>query len=121
MRLSACMRVLNGLAPSQVRVARYALVRPGQDPAVRLAQAQAAILREDWQETTATFDDIATDPQIRPQFARLCGAIRRRELHGIVATSRTDISTFHGVYQDALEAVRVCGGFLALARDETTA
>ncbi|WP_326682033.1 hypothetical protein [Streptomyces sp. NBC_01237] len=121
LRETACSAVLRRLAGRPVLVARYALVAPGQDAADRLAQSMGVVTREGWVAVVAAYDDTGmTDPATRPHLARLCTAIRRGELHGIVAPSRTDISTFHSAYEDALDTIRTCGGFLALARDETT-
>ncbi|MFI0776267.1 hypothetical protein [Streptomyces sp. NPDC021212] len=121
LRLAIYADVMRGIPPGPVRVAQYALVRPGQDPADRLARTQALVTRETWNVAMTTFDDTGmTDPATRPQLARLYAAIRHGELHGIVATSRTDFSTFHDIYEDALTDIRVRGGFLALVCDETT-
>lgn len=108
-------------ACTSVRVGRYTLVEPGQDPADRLAETQAVVHRLSWQAPITTFDSTGmTDPAIRPQMARLYAAICRGEIHGIVAVSHADISTFHSVYADTLTAIQARGGFLALARNETT-
>ncbi|MEU0843930.1 hypothetical protein ABZ370_31260 [Streptomyces sp. NPDC005962] len=121
MRLAIYADVMRGITSPPVRVAEYALVRPGQDPADRLAQTRALVVRESWQMVMTTYDDTGmTDPATRPHLARLYAAIRRRELHGIVAASRTDITTFHDIYEDTLTRIRTCGGFLVLAHDETT-
>ncbi|MGW1895408.1 hypothetical protein ACWCP6_34985 [Streptomyces sp. NPDC002004] len=108
-------------AATPVRVGRYALVETGRDASARLSQTQEVIVREGWTPVLATWDDTGmTDPTTRPQLARLYAAIRRGELHGIVAASRSDISTFHSIYEDTLTDLRALGAFLALARDETT-
>lgn len=104
-----------------VRIGRYTLVEPGQDPADRLVQAQAVVLRFGWQDTITTFDDTGvSDPAIRPQMARLYAALCRGDIHGIVAVSQVDVSTFRDVYTDTLTLLRARGGFLALARSETS-
>ncbi|MFF5019489.1 hypothetical protein [Streptomyces sp. NPDC001165] len=108
-------------AGTSVRVGRYTLVEPRQDPADRLAQTQAVVRRQGWQATVTTFDSTGvSDPAIRPQMARLYAALCRGEIHGIVAVSQVDISAFHDVYADTLTVLRARGGFLALARHETT-
>ncbi|WP_189957973.1 hypothetical protein [Streptomyces alanosinicus] len=102
-----------------VRVGRYTLVKPGQDPAGRLAETQAVVHRLSWQAPITTYDSTGmADPAIRPQMARLYAAICRGEIHGIVAVSRVDISTFPCVYADTLTAIQARGGFLALVRNE---
>lgn len=116
-------RTVAGLtvAGTPVRVGRYALVESRQDPAARLAETQSVVHRHGWQAPITTYDSTGmTDPVARPQLARLCAEIRRGEIHGIVAASRMDISGFHSVYADALTIIRAYGGFLALARPETT-
>ncbi|GGV50411.1 hypothetical protein [Streptomyces spectabilis] len=108
-------------ADRRVRVGRYTLVDPGGDPADRLAETHTLVRRHGWQAPITTFDSTGmTDPAIRPQIARLYGAICRKEIDGIVAVSRIDISAFHSVYGDTLAAIRSRGGFLALVRSETT-
>ncbi|MER5549537.1 hypothetical protein ABT072_45870 [Streptomyces sp. NPDC002589] len=122
MREAVLSRAVERLAATgtPVRVGRYTLVEPGQDPACRLAETQAVVDRLSWQAPITTFDSTGmTDPAIRPQMARLYAAICRNEIHGIVAVSRTDISTFSCVYADTLTAIQARGGFLALARHET--
>jgi hypothetical protein len=104
-----------------VQVARYVLVNPHQDPADRLAETQAVVIRRGWQATITTFDDTGVgEPSCRPQMARLCAALSRGEIHGIVAVSQVDISAFPALYANALADFRARGGFLALARRETS-
>ncbi|MEU7205493.1 hypothetical protein [Streptomyces sp. NPDC045470] len=111
---------LDGREPGSVRVAPYALIRPGQDPAARLAQARAVIVRAGWQAVTPAVDTTGpTDPATRPELERLFAAVARGELDGLVAASRTDISPYDAPYEAALRRLRDCGGFLALALDET--
>lgn len=106
---------------TSVRIGRYTLVKPGQDPADRLVQALAVVRRFGWQDTITTFDDTGvSDPAIRPQMARLYTELCRGEIHGIVAVSQVDVSTFHDVYADTLTLLRARDGFLALARSETS-
>ncbi|MFB7597611.1 hypothetical protein [Streptomyces sp. NPDC056160] len=115
-------RVLERLdhAGTQIRVGRYALVGHSGDPAVRLLQTQTVINRMGWESPLATYDSTGmSDPLLRPELASLLGRIRRGEIHGIVAASPTDITTFRRSYLGFLDAVRACGGFLALLRDET--
>ncbi|MET7490284.1 hypothetical protein [Streptomyces sp. NPDC005538] len=116
-------RTLKQLAAvgTPVRVGRYTLIEPGQDPAERLAQTQAVVTRRRWEAAVVTWDSTGmTDPALRPQLARLFTAICHGEIHGIVAASRTDISAFDEVYESTLAAIRARGGFLTLARSETT-
>ncbi|MEU3975165.1 hypothetical protein [Streptomyces bacillaris] len=104
-----------------VRVGQYSLVKPLQDPANRLAEAQAVIHRCRWTTTITTFDDTeAGDPALRPQLARLFTALDAGEIHGIVAVSQTDISPFPDIYARTLTILRARRGFLALARNETS-
>lgn len=104
------------------RVALYVLVEPGGDPAHRLAMAQAQAARERWEITYRVCDSTGmTDPFTRPGLARARMAIRRREIDGIVAASRTDISPFDRLYEQELRRLRALPGFLALAHDETHA
>lgn len=104
-----------------VRVGRYSLVEPHQDPADRLAETQAVTHRRRWATSITTFDDTeAGDPALRPQLARLFAALDAGEIHGIVAVSQVDISPFHDVYADTLTILRARRGFLALARNETS-
>lgn len=96
------------------------LIQDGQDPAARLAAAYAFAARRGWAVVTRTFDATGpTDPTTRPQLARVLSEIHRREVHVIVAVSRTDISAFDDQYQQVLDLLRDRGGGLALARDET--
>ncbi|WP_051853132.1 hypothetical protein [Streptomyces aureocirculatus] len=100
-------------------MARYTLVEPGQDPAERLAQTQAVLMRRGWTQSIVTFDNTGnSDPAVRPQMARLFTALCDRDIHGIIAVSQVDISTFPQVYTDTLAILRARGGFLDLARDE---
>lgn len=104
-----------------VRVARYSLVGPRQDPADRLAETQAVVHRRRWTDSITTFDDTGVgDPALRPQMARLFAALDAGEIHGIVAVSQVDISPFPTVYAHTLDALRARRGFLALARSETS-
>jgi hypothetical protein len=116
-------RALERLAAvgTPVRVGQYTLIEPNQDPASRLAQTQAVVARRKWEARVTTWDSTGmTDPALRPQMARLFTAIWDGQIHGIVAASRTDISTFDEVYESTLAAIRARGGFLTLARHETT-
>lgn len=116
-------RVLQRLAAvgTTVRVARYTLVKSGQDPTDRLVETQGVINPRGWQTSITTFDSTdLTDPALRPQMARLVNAIRDGEIHGIVAVSRVDVSAFQDTYTDALAVIRAHGGFLALVRNEST-
>lgn len=117
LRLETRSTVLRGL-DTPVRVARYALVRAGRDPADRLAQVSR--LPDGWEVALTTWDATGmTDPATRPQLARLLHAIRVGDLNGLIAPSRTDISAFPDIYEDTLRTIHACGGFLALVRDET--
>lgn len=103
-----------------VQVGRYSLVEPRQDPADRLAEAQAVIQRRRWTTAITTFDETdAGDPALRPQLARLFAALDAGEIHGIVAVSQLDISPFPDIYGHTLALLRARRGFLALARNET--
>ncbi|MFK0142689.1 hypothetical protein [Streptomyces murinus] len=104
-----------------VRVARYSLVEPGQDPTVRLAQTQVVVCRRHWTTAIVTFDRTGDgDPALRPQLGRLVAALDTGEIHGIVALSRVDISPFDESYARTLAVLRARRGFLALARSETS-
>ncbi|MEU8665427.1 hypothetical protein [Streptomyces anulatus] len=117
LRLETCSAVLHR-RDNAVRVARYALARAGRDPADRLAQV--ANHCDGWEVAIAPWDTMEmTDPVTRPQFARLLHAMRAGTLHGVMAPSRNDISTFAGIYEDTLHTIRAVGGFLGLVRDET--
>lgn len=101
------------------RIALYVLVGSRQDPAPRLAAAQALATRLGWTVADRTFDVTGpTDPATRPQLARLLAAARRREIHGILAASRVDISDDDKEYEAMLEHIRTLGAGLALAREE---
>lgn len=123
MREADVDRALERLAAAgkPVRVGQYTLIEPAQDPACRLTQTQSVVGRRRWEASVTTWDSTGmTDPALRPQLARLFTAICHGEIHGVVAASRTDISTFDEVYESTLAALRARGGFLALARSETT-
>jgi DNA invertase Pin-like site-specific DNA recombinase len=110
--------VLRGAA-GEMRIALYVLVGSGQDPAPRLAAAQAFATRRGWTVAHRTYDLTGpTDPTTRPQLARLLAAARRRDIHGILAASRVDISTDDREYEAMLEHIRTLGAGLALAREE---
>lgn len=110
--------VLRGVA-GEKRIALYVLVGSRQDPAPRLASAQALATRQGWTVSDRTFDATGpTDPATRPQLARLLAAARRREIHGILAASRIDISDNDREYEAMLEHIRTLGAGLALAREE---
>lgn len=103
----------------ETRFALYVLVGPRQDPAPRLAAAQALATRHGWTVADRTFDLTGpTHPATRPQLARLLGAARRREIHGILAASRIDISDDDREYEAMLAQIRDAGAALALAREE---
>ncbi|MDX3275234.1 MULTISPECIES: hypothetical protein [Streptomyces] len=104
-----------------VRVGRYSLVGPRQDPADRLAETQAVVHRRRWTDSITTFDITgAGGPALRPQMARLFAALDAGEIHGIVAVSQVDISPYHDIYAHTLAVLRARRGFLALARSETS-
>ncbi len=110
--------VLQGVA-GETRVALYVLAGPRQDPAPRLATAQALATRHGWTVADRTFDDTGqTDPATRPQLARLLARARRREIHGILAASRVDISDNDREYEAMLDQILAAGATLALAREE---
>ncbi|MFG2683055.1 recombinase family protein [Streptomyces sp. NPDC048392] len=110
--------VLRGVA-GEKRVALYVLVGFRQDPAPRLADAQALATCRGWTVADRTFDVTGpTDPATRPQLARLLAAARRREIHCILAASRVDISDDDREYEAMLEQIRTLGTGLALAREE---
>ncbi|MEU1076227.1 MULTISPECIES: recombinase family protein [unclassified Streptomyces] len=110
--------VLRGVA-GEKRIALYVLVGSRQDPAPRLADAQALATRRGWTVADRTFDVTGpTDPATRPQLARLLAAARRREIHGILAASRVDISDDDREYEAMLDQIRTLGAGLALAREE---
>ncbi|MFD6335297.1 recombinase family protein [Streptomyces niveus] len=93
----------------------------GQDPADRLAAAQALAARHGWTVIDRAFDTTgATDPPTRPQLARLLSEVHNGKIHAIVSASRTDVSVFDDQYQRVLDQLRDRGGGLALARDETS-
>ena len=110
--------VLRGVE-GKTRIALYVLVGPGQDPAPRLASAQAFATRRGWTVADRTIDLTGpTDPTTRPQLARLLAAARRREVHGILAASRVDISDDDREYGAMLDHIRTLGAGLALALEE---
>ncbi|MGW7199398.1 hypothetical protein [Streptomyces chryseus] len=103
------------------RAALYVLVGPGQDPAARLAIAQAHAAQQGLSVVTRTFDTTGpTDPSTRPQLARLLSTVQRGEIHVIVAASRIDVSAYDDQYQHVLHQLHAQGGGLALARDESS-
>ncbi|MFI5822846.1 hypothetical protein ACIA8I_27690 [Streptomyces rishiriensis] len=109
---------LRGVA-GEKRFALYVLAGARQDPAPRLAAAQALATRQGWTVTVRTFDLTGpTDPATRPQLARLLAAARRQEIHGILAASRVDISDDDREYEAMLGQIRTLGAGLALAREE---
>jgi hypothetical protein len=104
-----------------VRVGRYALVASRHDPALRLAETQSVVQRRGWQAVITTVDSSGDDdPARRPQLARLITALSTQEIHGIVTVSQVDISSHHDTYAALLAVLRARGGFLALARPETS-
>ncbi|WP_331746579.1 hypothetical protein OG923_33690 (plasmid) [Streptomyces halstedii] len=108
-------------AGTAVRVGRYSLVARHQDPTDRLAETQAVIHRRGWTAPITTFDEIGVaDPALRPQMARLFAALDADEIHGIIAVSQADICLLRDMYAHTLAILRARGGFLALARDETS-
>ncbi|MEV8333869.1 hypothetical protein [Streptomyces niveus] len=106
------------------RVALYVLIENRQDPADRLAVAQALAAHRGWTVIARAFDTTdttsATDPPTRPQLARLLSEVHHGRIHAIVSASRTDISQFDDQYQQVLDQLRDRRGGLALARDETS-
>jgi hypothetical protein len=116
----SCVERLTAVG-TPVRVGRYTLVGPHQNPADRLAQTRAVVLRHGWQDIVTAVDTTGmSDPAIRPQMARLCTALCRGEIDGIVAVSQVDVSAYPDVYAHTLATVRARGGFLALAHSETS-
>lgn len=106
-------------AEGEMRFALYVQVGARQDPAPRLATAQALATRHGWTVVDRAFDNTGpTDPATRPQLARLLAAARRREIHGILAASRVDISDDDGMYEAMLKQFRTAGAGLALTREE---
>jgi hypothetical protein len=104
------------------RVALYVLVEPGRDPADRFALAQVRAVRSGCEVVYRLCDSTGmTDPFTRPSLARAYTAVRRGEIQGIVAASRTDISTSNCHYEQELRRLRTLDGFLFLALDETRA
>ncbi|WP_405893444.1 hypothetical protein OG612_29460 [Streptomyces sp. NBC_01527] len=102
------------------RFGLYVLVNPQQDPAPRLAVVQALAIRQKWTAAIHAFDLTSpTDPATRPQLAQLLTAIRQREIHGIAAASRLDISDDDQEYEAMLHPLRALGAGLALACEET--
>ncbi|WP_369228505.1 hypothetical protein AB5J52_48555 (plasmid) [Streptomyces sp. R39] len=102
-----------------VVAALYVLVRPGQDPAPRLAGARAAAGRAGYTVAEVLVEDAWTeDPALRPRLAYALTLMQQRGIHGLVAVSRTDISCHDGLYEAELRRLRGAGGFLYLAHDE---
>ncbi|WP_326812407.1 hypothetical protein OIE62_07025 [Streptomyces scopuliridis] len=96
-QLSALRRVQLATALRNVqgekRFGLYVLVNPEQDPAPRLAAVQALATGRQWTVAIRAIDHTRPiDPAVRPQLARLLTALRQREIHGVVAASRVDIS-----------------------------
>lgn len=118
----ACFSAVTAAIDEPHRVALYALVEPGGDPADRFAVAQAHAARSGSEIAFRLCDSTGmTDPFTRPGLARAYAAIRRGEIHGLVAASRTDISSFDHPYEQELRRLRAVPGFLLLAHDETHA
>ncbi|MFI2791083.1 recombinase family protein [Kitasatospora sp. NPDC018614] len=106
-------------AEGERRFALYVQVGARQDPAARLATAQALATRHGWTVVDRAVDNTGqADPATRPQLARLLAAARRREIHGVLAASRDDISDDDGMYEAMLEQIRTLGAGLALASEE---
>ncbi|WP_432156165.1 hypothetical protein [Streptomyces sp. bgisy153] len=102
-----------------VVTALYVLVRPGQDPAARLAVARATAARCGYTVADVLVDDAwRTDPALRPRLARAHAALHQGRIHGLVAASRVDVSSDDGLYEQELRRLRGAGGFLHLAHDE---
>ncbi|MFF9076093.1 hypothetical protein ACF1A9_27955 [Streptomyces sp. NPDC014872] len=123
-RLSTMRRVQLDTALQSIqgekRFGLYVLVKPEQDPAPRLAVVQALASRRHWSVALRAVDHTGpADPAGRPQLARLITALRQREIHGIVAPSRVDISDVDQEYEAMLHQLRALHAGLALAREET--
>ncbi|WP_433855249.1 hypothetical protein [Streptomyces kronopolitis] len=103
------------------RIAIYAMVREGQDPAVRLAVARGLAVRNYWPLAQAPAVDFTgmTDPATRPQLARLLASLDRRAITGIVTMSRADVTHLNDYYEETLRRIHARGGFVALATAET--
>ena len=115
-QLEAALRNVRG----EKRFGLYVLVNPEQDPAPRLAVVQAFATRRQWTVAIRAIDHTGpTDPAVRPQLARLLTALRQREIHGIVAASRIDISDDDREYEAMLHQMRALHAGLALACEET--
>ncbi|MET7606251.1 hypothetical protein ABZS96_27810 [Streptomyces avermitilis] len=115
-QLEATLRNVQG----EKRCGLYVLVNPEQDPAPRLAVVQALATRRQWTVAIRAIDNTGpTDPAARPQLARLLTALRQREIHGIVAASRVDISDDDQEYEAMLHQMRALHAGLALACEES--
>ncbi|MDX3204770.1 hypothetical protein ABZZ79_22355 [Streptomyces sp. NPDC006458] len=115
-QLEAALRDVQG----EKRFGLYVLVNPQQDPAPRFAVVQALATRHEWTAAIRAVDFTGpTDPATRPQLARLLAALRQREIHGIVAASRVDISDDDQEYEAVLHQMRALHAGLALACRET--
>ncbi|MFI0219103.1 hypothetical protein [Streptomyces lydicus] len=115
-QLEATLRGIQG----ESRFGLYVLANPRQDPAPRLAVVQALAIRHKWTTTIRAVDLTGpTDPATRPQLARLLAAMQQREIHGIIAASRVDISDDDQQYESMLHQLRALRAGLALAYEET--
>ncbi|MYS33606.1 hypothetical protein K388_05947 [Streptomyces sp. KhCrAH-43] len=115
LRLSI-LRSLTTPLSGRPRVALYVLVKDNSSAADRRAVAARAGF-----EVAETYvdDEWKADPAARFALARAYTALRRGEIHGLVAASRVDISSCDSVYEQELHRLRAAGGFLDLALDET--
>ncbi|MFI6528220.1 hypothetical protein [Streptomyces uncialis] len=118
LRLSILRTLTHGI--DRPTVAPYVLVKDGRDPGDRLAAALAHAHRAGFTVADPLVDDAwQSDPAARHTLARGYAALRRGEIHGLIAVSQVDISPSHSVYEHELHRLRAAGGFLHLALDET--
>ncbi|MFD7615563.1 hypothetical protein [Streptomyces sp. NPDC059802] len=119
LRLQILRSLTTGI-PGPPRVALYVLVRDNSSAADRRAIALAHAGRAGFEVAETYVDDEwQSDPGTRFALGRAYAALRRGDIHGLVAASQVDISSCDSVYEHELHRLQAAGGFLALALDET--
>ncbi|MEW1760482.1 hypothetical protein AB0393_28720 [Streptomyces cyaneofuscatus] len=114
------LRSLTATISGRPRVALYVLVKDSGSATDRRAIALAHAARAGFEVAETYVDDEwRADPAARFALARAYTALRRGEIHGLVAASRVDISSCDSVYEQELHRLQAADGFLDLALDET--
>ncbi|MEV6421709.1 hypothetical protein [Streptomyces sp. NPDC051662] len=102
------------------RVALYVLVRDNSSATDRRAIALAHAGRAGFEVAETYVDDEwQSDPGAGFALGRAYAALRRGDIHGLVAASKVDISSCDSVYEQELHRLQAASGFLDLALDET--